>query len=33
MNMLFKLVFGVNGWNASGIERIEEKKLVDEGGS
>lgn len=30
--MAFKLVFGVKGWNASGIERIEEKKLVKEGG-
>jgi hypothetical protein len=32
INMLFKVVFGVKGWNASGIERIEEKKLVGEGG-
>jgi len=33
MKMLFRVVLGVKGWNASGMERIEEKNPVDDGGT
>lgn len=33
MKLVFNVVFAVKGWNASGIERIAELKLVDVGGT
>jgi hypothetical protein len=33
MKLVFNVVFGVKGWNASGIERIAELKFVDVGGT
>jgi hypothetical protein len=32
MKLVFNVVFGVKGWNASDRERMAEKKLVEVGG-